>query len=107
MFLKRWNLISLSSMKLIILKTLRPRPIWPAALIQSRVKLALTGTPVENSMSDLFSILSVVTPGLISDGLSSKYSRETDPEILKALSRSLKPFILRRNERRSVKRSSD
>lgn len=45
-------------------------------LIQARMKIALTGTPVENSLSDLFSILSIVTPGLISDSLAGKYAKK-------------------------------
>lgn len=67
-------------------------------LINADQKIALTGTPVENSLSDLFSILSVTTPGLISDNVSNRFIRETDPDVLKGLSKSLKPFILRRTK---------
>jgi SNF2 family DNA or RNA helicase len=67
-------------------------------LIQARMKIALTGTPVENSLSDLFSILSIVTPGLISDSLAGKYAKENNPDALRILSKSLRPFILRRTK---------
>jgi len=67
-------------------------------LIKAKKKIALSGTPVENSLKDLFSILSVVTPGLISDALAEKYSNEMDPEAIGSLSKSLRPFILRRTK---------
>ena len=67
-------------------------------LIKARKKIALTGTPVENSLKDLFSILSVVNPGLISDSLADKYANETNPEAIGLLSKSLRPFILRRTK---------
>lgn len=72
-------------------------------LINAKKKIALTGTPVENSIKDLFSILSIVTPGLISDGLVEKYASETDPEAVQVLSKSLKPFILRRSKDQVLK----
>ena len=67
-------------------------------LIKAKKKIALTGTPVENSLKDLFSILSVVTPGLISESLAGKYANEMNPEAIGILSKSLKPFILRRTK---------
>lgn len=67
-------------------------------LIKAKKKIALTGTPVENSLRDLFSILSIVTPGLILDSLVEKYATETDPEAIQALAKSLRPFILRRTK---------
>jgi superfamily II DNA or RNA helicase len=72
-------------------------------MIQSRMKIALTGTPVENSLTDLFSILSIVTPGLISDNLAGKYAKENNPESLRVLSKSLRPFILRRTKDQVLK----
>ncbi len=67
-------------------------------LIKAKKKIALTGTPVENSLKDLFSILSIVTPGLISESLADKYSNEMDPEAIQSLAKSLRPFILRRTK---------
>jgi SNF2 family DNA or RNA helicase len=72
-------------------------------LIQAKKKMALSGTPVENSLADLFSILAVTTPGLISQKTAAKYARETDPEVLQRLSRSLRPFILRRTKEQVLK----
>lgn len=72
-------------------------------LIQAKKKIALTGTPVENSLNDLFSILSVVTPGLISETLAKKYSNTMEPNEIQALSQSLRPFILRRTKDQVLK----
>jgi superfamily II DNA or RNA helicase len=72
-------------------------------MIQARRKLALTGTPVENALTDLFSILAVVTPGLISDEQNQRWAKETDPVRLRMLSTSLRPFILRRTKDQVLK----
>ncbi|MDD4976399.1 MAG: SNF2-related protein [Bacteriovorax sp.] len=72
-------------------------------LINARKKIALTGTPVENSLKDLFSILSIVNPGLISNALADKYANEMDPEAIGLLSKSLRPFILRRTKDKVLK----
>ncbi len=72
-------------------------------LVNAKYKIALTGTPVENSISDLFSILSIVTPGLISDRLAKRYANERDPEEIRHLSKSLSPFILRRTKDKVLK----
>ncbi len=72
-------------------------------LVNARKKIALTGTPVENSLKDLFSILSIVNPGLISSTLADKYANEMDPEAIGLLSKSLRPFILRRTKDKVLK----
>lgn len=65
-------------------------------LIEAHHKFALTGTPIENSLQDLFSILSIVNPGLVSESSSQKV--EKDSEALKVLSKALQPFVLRRTK---------
>ncbi|MEZ5209544.1 SNF2-related protein [Gordonia sp. (in: high G+C Gram-positive bacteria)] len=67
-------------------------------------KLAITGTPMENNVMELWSLISLVAPGLYS---SPKKFREhfavpiengTDPERLRVLRRRLKPIMLRRTK---------
>jgi len=72
-------------------------------LISAKRKISLSGTPVENSLSDLFSILSIVNPGLITDTQAQKWAGTTDPDSLKILSRALRPFILRRTKEQVLK----
>ncbi len=63
-------------------------------------KLALTGTPIENSLADLFSILDFLNPGLISKQLKDTFSgvNDLDSDNLKKLSKALSPMILRRTK---------
>ena len=72
-------------------------------LISAKRKISLSGTPVENSLSDLFSILSIVNPGLISDTQAQKWAGTSDPDSLKLLARALRPFILRRSKEQVLK----
>lgn len=67
-------------------------------LVQASKKLALTGTPIENSVDDLFSILEIVIPGLISSKTRKSFLNDAKPDELKNLGKSLKPFILRRTK---------
>lgn len=58
--------------------------------IQSPRRFALTGTPVENSLDELWSIFEAVFPGLFP---SYRRFRDLPPE---RISRMVRPFILRR-----------
>lgn len=72
-------------------------------LIQAHRKMALTGTPVENALSDLLSILDVITPGLLSSSQRKHWSREKDLDALRDLSKAFRPFILRRTKEEVLK----
>lgn len=62
-------------------------------------RLALTGTPIENSILDLFSILDFANPGLISNNMKREMaSPAAEDEDLKKLAQSLSPMILRRTK---------
>jgi len=72
--------------------------------LKSDYKLVLTGTPVENSLTDLWSQLNFVNPGLLGD--LAFFRREFAKPIEKAgddekefnLRKIIKPFILRRTK---------
>ncbi len=72
-------------------------------MIQADNKIALTGTPIENSVTDLLSILSIVCPGLLPDNLNLQKDRDYNKGRLKALSQALKPFIMRRTKDQVLK----
>lgn len=65
-------------------------------------RVALTGTPVENRLSELWSIMSVCNPGLLGTAtefrrrFSIPIEREGDTETADRLRRIITPFVLRR-----------
>ena len=77
-----------------------------ARLLKGRHRLALTGTPVENHLGELGSLLEFLNPGLLGSSplLRSKAAGlRTDRETLARLSRALRPFLLRRTKEQVVK----
>ncbi len=66
--------------------------------------LALTGTPLENSVMDLWSLLSIVAPGLFPDPSAFTHhyrtpiERDGDRERLASLRRRIRPLVLRRTK---------
>jgi non-specific serine/threonine protein kinase len=65
------------------------------------VRVALTGTPVENSLGDLWSIFDFLNPGLLGSApafsrLAKGVSRSEDPARFAPLRKLVRPFILRR-----------
>ncbi|UKB85938.1 DEAD/DEAH box helicase [Chryseobacterium sp. MEBOG06] len=80
-----------------------------ARLLQSRNRIVLTGTPVENSTFDLYSQLSFACPGLLGSKQSFKdiYAIPIDKfEYSKRaveLQQKIKPFILRRTKKQVAK----
>ncbi len=73
-------------------------------LSRGPLRLALTGTPLENRLQELWSILDFLNPGLLGtlEDFRRRYvtpiekSRESD--VAKNLSRLIKPFVLRRTK---------
>lgn len=70
--------------------------------IQAPVKFALTGTPIENRLSELWSIFDYLMPGLLGshERFRKEYEqpimREQDQEKTEQLKKMILPFILRR-----------
>ena len=70
--------------------------------IKARGFFALTGTPIENSLTELWSIFDFIMPGylLTHTKFSRKYEKpiikEQNPNVLGELSKQISPFILRR-----------
>jgi superfamily II DNA or RNA helicase len=71
--------------------------------LRAEHRLALTGTPVENSLRDLWAIFAFVEPGLL--GSENSFRRrfeipisENDPKAIATLRSRLEPFLLRRTK---------
>ena len=75
--------------------------------IKSYRKFALTGTPVENSLMELWSIFDFIMPGYLFDEkrFSVRYHKKLNEseEILEELNKLIKPFILRRYKKDVIK----
>ena len=72
--------------------------------IRAPFRLAMTGTPLENSLMDLWSLLALVAPGLYprADRFTEHYRRPIEaggaPELLDRLRRRIRPLMLRRTK---------
>lgn len=81
--------------------------------INAETKFALTGTPLENSILELWSIFDFIMPGYLASltKFQSKYKIkdfDEDSEILiKGLSKQINPFILRKKKQDVVKELPD
>ncbi len=71
-------------------------------MVQAAHRLILTGTPIENSLDELWSLFDFLMPGLLStyERFMEKYLRQTQPlslgKNLDILRNKVSPFILRR-----------
>lgn len=67
-------------------------------------KLAITGTPMENNLMELWALFSLVAPGLFphpgrfNDFYRTPIEKTGDTELLRRLRRRIKPLMLRRNK---------
>jgi superfamily II DNA or RNA helicase len=69
-------------------------------LLNGAHRLALTGTPVENSLADLWSLFEFLNPGLLGNAaiFRSQTAANLSAETASLLSKALRPFILRRTK---------
>jgi superfamily II DNA or RNA helicase len=79
-----------------------------ARLLQADHRLALSGTPVENHVGELWSLFEFLNPGML--GAASVFkkthgnaARTLDEETRQLLARALRPFLLRRTKEQVVR----
>ena len=67
--------------------------------LRAKHRVVLTGTPIENRLTDLWSLFAFAQPGLLGDqaGFRRQYN-EADPEALARLHRRVRHFLLRRTK---------
>jgi superfamily II DNA or RNA helicase len=79
-----------------------------AKRLRAKRRLALTGTPIENRLSEIWSIFDFVSPGLLGplDKFESRFSRPIESGDYKTAQRlraTIHPFILRRTKQEVAK----
>lgn len=104
---QQWNRVSLGGIVIDEAQAVKnPRTATYRALrdLEAPWKLAVSGTPIENSLSDLWSLLSLTCPGLLPpwDVFQQRVRRPiengVDPSMLERLSAYVAPFVLRRTK---------
>lgn len=90
----RWNLVVLDEAQAI--KNPGTRQTRACKALDSNVRLALTGTPIENRLSDLWSLFDFTNPGLLGGAKAfSRFARQLDGDF-GPLRRLVQPYVLRR-----------
>jgi superfamily II DNA or RNA helicase len=75
-----------------------------ARLLRARHRLALSGTPVENHLGELWSLFEFLNPGMLGAAGDLRLGKQApSQETLDFLSRALRPFILRRTKEQVAK----
>lgn len=85
-----------------LVKNNRSRAARAVRTIDAQHRLALTGTPVENRLAELWSIMDAVNPGLLGtvtafrDRYAVPIERHGRADVAKRLQGAVRPFLLRR-----------
>ncbi len=97
-----WELLVLDEAQFV--KNHRGKTYQCVRRLDATVKLAITGTPLENSLMDLWSLLSITAPGLYPDPsrFSEVYRKPIEsgraPQLLATLRRRIAPLMRRRTK---------
>lgn len=81
--------------------------------VKSQRRFALTGTPVENSLSELWSIFDFLMPGILSSNKQFKERYEQpivnqqDQQAADRLRKMIRPYVLRRTKKEVLKELPD
>jgi superfamily II DNA or RNA helicase len=71
-------------------------------LLNGRHRLALSGTPIENHLGELWSLFEFLNPGFLGTAAAFKAAAigrpQAEPEDIAILARAVRPFILRRTK---------
>ncbi|HEX2705658.1 MAG TPA: DEAD/DEAH box helicase, partial [Candidatus Lustribacter sp.] len=99
---QRWRALVLDEAQFV--KNHQAKTYQCARRLEAPVKFAITGTPLENSLMDLWALLSIVAPGVFPSPqrFGEIYRRPIEaggaPEVLASLRRRIRPLMLRRTK---------
>ncbi len=93
-----WNLLIIDEAQAI--KNPNSQQSLAVKMISARIKIALTGTPIENSMSDLWSIFDFCCPGLLGTYPEFRKFNESMKKLesYSSLRNLIQPYLLRRKK---------
>lgn len=78
-----------------------------ARLLRGDHRLAMSGTPIENHLGELWSLFQFLNPGLLGAAsvfkLNTTAARNPDEQVRALLAKALRPFILRRTKQQVAK----
>lgn len=99
---KQWNIIVLDEAHTIKNKETKTSKV--AMTLDGRFRLLLTGTPLQNHLSEIWNLFQFATPGLLTgytqftQEFINPIERDQNKEAQRMLKRILQPFILRRTK---------
>ena len=82
-------------------------------LLQAKHRLALSGTPIENNLTELYSLFRFLNPAMFGslEDFNARYTypiqRDNDKDVLQGLRRKIFPFLLRRLKKDVLKELPD
>jgi superfamily II DNA or RNA helicase len=98
---RSWNVIVFDEAQ--NLKNFETKRAQASRKLEARIRLALSGTPIENYLEELWSLFNIINPGLL--GSRERFVRRFvgpidrgDPAARNALRALIRPFILRRTK---------
>jgi superfamily II DNA or RNA helicase len=98
---RSWNVIVFDEAQ--NLKNVETKRAQASQKLGGRIRLALSGTPIENYLDELWSLFNTINPGLL--GSRERFARRfaapierSDAEARNALRTLIRPFILRRSK---------
>jgi superfamily II DNA or RNA helicase len=97
-----WQMVVLDEAQAI--KNAETKRAQSVQALRTGFRLALTGTPVENYLDELWSLFSFVNPGVLGsrEGFQKRFARpierDKDPHARQALRALIRPFLLRRTK---------
>ena len=95
------------------IKTVSAQTTQAVFLLKARHRLALSGTPVENNLTELYSLFRFLNPAMFGSlgDFNEQYTypiqKENDKEAMESLRRKIFPFLLRRLKRDVLKELPD
>lgn len=104
---QQWELLILDEAQFV--KNYQSQAYQHARKLNATLKLALTGTPLENNLMELWALLSIVAPGLFpspqrfENFYRKPIEKEADAEKLTQLRKRIRPLMLRRTKDQVIK----